>query len=29
MKLRILDIGILLAILLVMAGVFANAFVGG
>jgi hypothetical protein len=29
MKLKVLDIVILLAILLVMAGVFANAFVGG
>jgi hypothetical protein len=29
MKLKALDIVILLAILLVMAGVFANAFVGG
>jgi hypothetical protein len=29
MKLKVLDIVILSAILLVMAGVFANAFVGG
>jgi hypothetical protein len=29
MKLKVLDIVILLAMLLVMAGVFANALVGG
>ena len=29
MKLKVLDIVIMFSILLVMAGVFANAFVGG